>query len=204
MSSVNVPQRPGLTATELRKVLDESSVQILCVGDIHLTDRPPAMCTEGYTDDILDMLSYVARLEKAINADAVVWSGDVFHYKQPSRTSHATVMKLLRVAQQYQNLWVVTGNHDISSDRLDSLDKQPLGVLYEAGVLKELVGWHPTLPLYGVPWQQHWLAPETPWEALKDFRALTGAPEDVNPANSLVVTHAPIYPPTVARQALFR
>lgn len=521
--------------------MEESSTLAILVGDIHLSDRPPASCTETYTDDILDMLSYVAKLERATRADAVVWAGDVFHHKQPSRTSHATVLKLAKVAQEYENLWVVTGNHDLcvsvdtealtdqgwkfvheldgtekfatlnrdtlalewqaplrithqhfrgtmysfqsesvdmlttpnhrwfgswredkplavktsaelfssalgwrtpsvdsysgdtpstvqvgdfllpaplaarlfgwyvaegtsekgyrftisqsrsvnpdhyaeiagilsaagfrfvecekylrvnepsvtkflekhfgktgsremsiprwlmgwdkpelseflfayfrgdgtingskeeraeadyskssvvartalrsladdlsevavrlgyrvriseeraspfgdsgyvghayevgftkktrvvslpkpqevperdemvwcptvpnetwlarrsgkmvwtgnTNDRLDSLEKQPLGVLYEAGVLQNLDGWHPTLPIFGVPWQQRWLAPGTPWEALTAFRGLDGAAEGVRPSESLVVTHAPIYPPTVADNVLF-
>lgn len=193
--SVNVPQRPGLTATELKEIMNESSTMVICVGDIHISDRPPASCNDGYTEDILNMLSYVARLEKAIHADAVVWAGDIFHHKQPSRTSHATVLKVMKVAQEYDNLWIVTGNHDIQSDRLDSLEKQPLGVLYESGAAQELVGWHPTLPICGVPWQQRWLSPGTIWEAFETYR-------DHN-LKGLVVTHAPIYPPTVADNVLF-
>lgn len=203
MSSVNVPQRPGATAQELVAMRENSSSRVILVGDIHLSDRPPSSCNEGYTDDILDMLSYIAKLEKALKADAVVWAGDIFHHKQPSRTSHGTVLKLMKVAQEYDNLWVVTGNHDISSDRLDSLEKQPLGVLYAAGVLQELNGWHPTLPIFGVPWQQHWLAPGTPEEALDYWREDAKAMEGGSNANKLVVTHAPIYPPTVADNVLF-
>lgn len=204
LGSVNVPQRPGLTAPELKKIMEESSVLVLCVGDIHLSDRPPVSCTDSYTDDILDMLSYVAKLEKAVKADAVVWAGDIFHHKQPSRTSHATVLKLAKVAQQYDNLYVVTGNHDIQSDRLDSLAKQPLGVLYEAGVLKELDGWHPTLPIFGVPWQQHWLAPGTPYSAFEGWRVQMQEKHlGYDPEKALTVTHAPIYPPSVADNVLF-
>jgi len=136
-----------------------------------------------------------------------VWAGDIFHHKQPSRTSHATVLKLMKVAQEYDNLWVVTGNHDIQSDRLDSLEKQPLGVLYEAGVLQELDGWHPTLPIFGVPWQQRWLSPGTIEEAFTDWRprakSFGKAYEKMTTKNSLVVTHAPIYPPTVADNVMF-
>lgn len=198
--SVNVPQRPGATASELKEIMNSSSVRVICVGDIHISDRPPASCTDSYTDDILDMLSYIAKLEKAIKADAVVWAGDIFHHKQPSRTSHATVLKVAKVAQEYSNLYVVTGNHDIQSDRLDSLEKQPLGVLYEAGVLKELDGWHPSLPIFGVPWQQRWLSPGTVWDAFRDWRQ--GNPA-TPPGNALAVTHAPIYPPTVADNVLF-
>lgn len=195
--SVNVPQRPGATSAELKRIISESSVRVICVGDIHLSDRPPASCNEGYTEDILQMLSFVAKLEKALKVDAVVWAGDVFHHKQPSRTSHATVLKLMKVAQEYDNLWVVTGNHDIQSDRLDSLEKQPLGVLYEAGVLQELDGWHPTLPLLGVPWQQRWLSPGATWDAFREWREGEGL------EGALAVTHAPIYPPTVADNVLF-
>lgn len=200
MSSTNVPQHPGATGSELVEIRESSSARIICVGDIHLSDKPPSSCTPSYTDDILDMLVYVAKLEKALNADAVVWAGDIFHFKQPSRTSHSTVLKLLRVAKQYRNLYVVTGNHDISSDRLDSLDKQPLGVLYESGALTELVGWHPTLPIFGLPWQQRWLEPGTIEKAFEDWRE--DKPEwDHTPA--LCVTHAPIYPPSVADNVLF-
>lgn len=208
--STNVPQRPGVTGPELKKIIEESSVLAILVGDIHLSDRPPASCTDSYTDDILDMLSYVARLEKATKADAVVWAGDVFHHKQPSRTSHATVLKLMKVAQEFQRPpLVVTGNHDITSDRLDSLEKQPLGVLYESGVLQELDGWHEALPLCGVPWQQRWLSPGTIEEAFSEWRKrpeyYPPTIEDRSrlPLHGLVVTHAPIYPPTVADNVLF-
>lgn len=206
--STNVPQRPGVTAPELKKIMEESSTLAICVGDIHLSDRPPASCTESYLDDILEMLAYVAKLEKATKAGAVVWAGDVFHHKQPSRTSHATVLKLAKVAQQYQRPpLVVTGNHDITSDRLDSLEKQPLGVLYEAGVLQELVGWHPTLPICGIPWQQRWLSPGTIQEAFECWReasSLRGESQaSVDLSKALAVTHAPIYPPTVADNVMF-
>ena len=207
MGSTNVPQHKGLNGSEIQAILAEASFSVLCVGDIHLSDRPPASCTESYTDDILDMLKWIAKVEKAFGISAVVWAGDIFHHKQPSRTSHATVLKLAQVAQEYQNLYVVTGNHDISHDRLDSLAKQPLGVLYQSGVLKELNGWHPSLPIFGVPWQQHWRAPGTPWEALADWRARgnghPGAYKKLDIENSLVITHAPIYPPSVADNVLF-
>lgn len=201
MSSTNVPQHPGLTSSELKALVAESSVRVICVGDIHLSDRPPASCTESYTDDILEMLTFVGKLEAALKVDAVVWAGDVFNHKQPSRTSHKLVGKLTKVAQSYQRPpLVVTGNHDITSDRLDSLENQPLGVMYATGVLQELDGWHPTLPIFGVPWQQRWLSPGTVEEAFRDWRE---ADYDTFSVPGLVVTHAPIYPPTVADNVMF-
>jgi predicted phosphodiesterase len=202
--STNVPQRPGATAEELKEIIATSQVRVILVGDIHLSDRPPVSCYDTYTDDILDMLSFVAKLESALNADAVAWAGDIFHHKQPSRTSHNTIVKLMKVAQQYRRPpLVVTGNHDITSDRLDSLEKQPLGVLYEAGVLQELDGWHPSLPIFGVPWQQRWLSPGTIEASFAGWRA--GFPQGYHWGNDkcLAVTHAPIYPPLVADNVMF-
>ena len=206
--SINVPQHPGLTIQELTDVITNSSLRVICVGDIHLSDRPPASCYDTYSDDILDMLAYVAKLEKAVRAEAVVWAGDVFNHKQPSRTSHRLVGKLTKVAQLYQRPpLVVTGNHDITSDRLESLENQPLGVMYATGALRELAGWHPTLPIFGVPWQQRWLSPGTIEEAFEGWRERASSIRDhanrYNVTNSLAVTHAPIYPPTVADNVLF-
>lgn len=175
--------------------------RILLVGDIHVSDRPPARCTDSYTDDIIDMLMYVAKLEKDLQADAVVWAGDIFHHKQPSRTSHATVLKMLAVVRSYTNLYIVTGNHDISNDVLDSVhEKQPLGVLLHAGA-HELNGWHPELPIFGVPWQQRWLHEDTPREALAAWREAENSDKDLD--HALVVTHAPIYPPATRDEQMF-
>jgi DNA repair exonuclease SbcCD nuclease subunit len=122
----------------------------------------------------------------------VVWAGDVFHHKGPSRTPHSLVQQLISIGQSYRCPWfIVPGNHDIQHDRLDSIqDTQPLGVLYQAGAVR-LEGWASDcgvtgVPLYGVPWQQHW-TDEAVREAFREF----------TPRNdgSLVVTHAPLYPP---------
>jgi Icc-related predicted phosphoesterase len=196
--TVEFVQEPGATSTRLREIRESSSVRVMLVGDIHLADRPPASRVEGYLDDVEAKLLYVAKLAKALNCDATVWAGDVFHFKQPSRTSHATVLRAIQIAQKFENLYVVTGNHDIQSDRLDTLHKQPLGVLYESGAAQELDGWHPTLPLFGVPWQQRWLHDGVPEQAFADWRMVAEATADDAGeralSQSLAVTHAPIYP----------
>lgn len=169
--------------------------RILLVGDIHLSDRPPVNATESYTQDILEMLSYIADLEEELNTDAVVWAGDVFHHKQPSRTSHALVLRTVEVVQRYRNLWIVPGNHDVSNDRLESIDeKQPLGILFKAGA-QLLDGWHPDLPLYGVPWQMRWTTDEDAlWDAFENWRGEGHIEGSDKLRHSLAVTHAPIFP----------
>jgi hypothetical protein len=83
----------------------------------------------------------------------------------------------------------VVGNHDILHDRIDSIfETQPFGVLLQAGMLL-LDGWADGLPLFGVPWQQHWS------EGKPAFEQWRGADSHWAPDNALIVTHAPLYPP---------
>jgi predicted phosphodiesterase len=165
----------------------------LCVNDIHATRRPPSNCTDSYWPDLADLLAQTTVLAAARDVAGVIWAGDVFHHKAPSRTEHGIVQELIGVAQAYLcPLWVVPGNHDIQHDRLDSIEAtQPLGVLFKAGVHR-LEGWDgpdedSLLDLYGVPWQQEW-SEQRVSDALADWRSETYG-------CSLVVTHAPIYPP---------
>src|SRR6187431_3286483 len=98
-------------------------------------DKPPAGATDLYLEDLFASMRYTATWANGHDIDAVVWAGDIFHHKNPARTSHATVLKVIEVVQSYEMpLFIVTGNHDISNDVLSSVhEKQPLGVLFKAG-----------------------------------------------------------------------
>lgn len=181
--------------------------KILCVGDIHAMDRAPVNATESYMDDIIEMLRWTIDYAAKSHITVIVWAGDIFHHKAPSRTSHALVLRMISVLQYAASkdveIWAVTGNHDISNDVLASIqEKQPLGVLYQAG-LKELVGWHPELPIFGVPWRQDWTTNEdSAIEAFRGWRQeegpIIGETDIVDPidiSRALAITHAPIYPP---------
>ncbi len=163
-------------------------MKALLVGDVHLNDRAPSMRTDTYTEDILDKLRFTVVTAKSIlDLDAVIWSGDIFHTKQPHRTSHWLVQQVLNLGQEYPCPWlIVPGNHDMQHDRLDSLSSQPLGTLFQAGSAMPLIGSHPTLPVFGIPFLQDWK--DLPLH-LASFR------ED---SDRLVVTHAPIMPPGVS------
>jgi DNA repair exonuclease SbcCD nuclease subunit len=179
---------------------------VLLVGDLHLRDRAPRSRQEPYLDEILEILLELAGKERELEVDAVVFAGDIFDFPQPARTSHRTVLRTIRAFKEFRNPWIVVGNHDTTHHRLDSVrEQQPLGVLLEAGVAKELDGWHPELPIFGVPWQQHWHLEETPARALSEWRAAELDEHDwgIDLNSSLVVTHAPIYPPATRDEQLF-
>lgn len=164
-------------------------MKILIVGDIHYNDRPPSARTDSYPQDILDKLTFTVEAAHEQEVDAVVWVGDVFHSKAPSKTSHWAVQRIAEIGLAYEKPWlIVPGNHDITHDRLDSLPKQPLGTLYKLGATK-LVGQMVDLPLFGVPYLHD-------WGLLRQLleRRSTGP---LGTPGSLVVAHAPIMPPGV-------
>ena len=89
-------------------------MRVLCVGDIHLSDRPPGWCTDDYLTDLFVILEHTVDKARELKVDAVVWAGDVFHHKAPSRTSHATVQRSLSLIESYHcPLFIVPGNHDM-------------------------------------------------------------------------------------------
>lgn len=159
-------------------------MKILCIGDIHLSDRPPGWCTDDYLTDLFVILEHTVDKARELKVDAVVWAGDVFHHKAPSRTSHATVQRALSLIEAYHApLFIVPGNHDIQYDRLDSIfATQPLGTLLRGGA-EMLQGWAYDFPIYGVPWLGKF-TDDAVTEALASFDR-----------PGLVIAHAPIFPP---------
>lgn len=166
--------------------------KILCVGDIHLSDKPPTNCTETYNDDLFAMLQEIVKLAYDREIDAVVLSGDIFHIKRPDRTSHRTVQHMIDVVQAFHcPVYGVVGNHDIQHDRLSSVfETQPFGVLLMSG-MRMLHGWAGDFPIYGVPWQQDWQDAEAAFQDWDPAVWHDGGPN----ANALIVAHAPLYPP---------
>lgn len=166
----------------------------LLLSDVHATRHAPSSCTDTYWPDLRDLLWQSVELARQREVLGVVWAGDVFHHKAPKRTDHGLVQDLIKVVQAYPvPVWIVPGNHDMQHDRLDSIGvTQPLGVLYQAGA-RRLDGWadwdqpHEQHPLYGVPWLQDWNEQNIE-AALESWRSQVFG-------LSLVVTHAPIYPP---------
>lgn len=171
-------------------------MKYVLINDIHLSDRPPASCTETYLDDLFDLLYQTSRIAAGHDAP-IILAGDVFHHKAPSRTSHATVMRLIDWARDaLVPVYAVPGNHDLSHDRLHSLhESQPLGVVMASGAIHLLDGWDVDDfdLIYGVPWQMTWDKTNVQ-AALADYRNWALKPRVKEPP-ALVIAHAPLYPP---------
>lgn len=164
-------------------------MKAVIVGDVHLADHAPSIRRETYLEEILAKLDFAVQHANSIGADAFVQAGDLIHIKAPSRTSHALVQKTIDVLQQAKMpVLIVPGNHDMSNDRIESLGKQPLGTIGKAPGIDLLMGGHPELPVFGVPylWDFPTLLPG--W--MKKWHEWRGSWTDC-----LLVTHAPIFPP---------
>ncbi len=167
----------------------------MLVGDIHLSDVSPSMCVDSYTDDLFTILEHTIQLEIDLQVDGVIWSGDVFHRRQANRNSHKLVQRAIDIVQSYKKLWIVPGNHDYANgDRFESIfETQPLGVLFKAGA-ELLSGWDSSgfHAIYGIPWQQKWTE-EGLRKLFEDWHDNSLAISQQK--NSLVIAHAPLYPP---------
>lgn len=107
--------------------------------DVHVSDRNPASWKGDYPTEIMDSLRQVGDLARRHNAAAVLDGGDFFHVKSSVRTSHATIIKVVALHKNYPcPTYCVEGNHDITGDNLNTIEQQPLGVLYETGTFRHL------------------------------------------------------------------
>lgn len=176
-------------------------MKLLLISDIHLSDKPPSSCTESYTADLFDLLDQAAEVARSRGVAAMVWAGDTFHQKAPSRVSHRLVHVVCNRIEEWSEdfyVLILAGNHDMSNDRIESVwQSQPLGMLYRAGA-HELRGWFAHLPVYGVPWLPSYGAYTEASDA--DVGMMLGAYReqvfDHGTGNQipLVVAHAPLYP----------
>lgn len=176
-------------------------MKVLLVGDVHLSDRPPSVRTDSYADDILAKLAWIVDYANE-HADVLVFLGDLWHIKAPSRTSHRLVQRTAEVLLQFDGrVLVVPGNHDLLNDRLESLESQPLGTLALSPNVELLIGYDQSTRIFGLPYLQDWGPSLEYWmnrfgysvPGWSDWDPEDGANEFA-PAPILLATHAPIFP----------
>lgn len=107
--------------------------------DVHAADRGPESWKGDYPGEIWSNLRQIGELAREHNARAVLDGGDFFHIKAATRNSHGLVATVADIHSVYPcPVYCVEGNHDISHNNLESIDDQPLGVLYATGAFRHL------------------------------------------------------------------
>lgn len=144
--------------------------------DVHVSDKSPASWKGDYPSEVWASLEQVGMLTKRHDIRAVLDGGDYFHVKAASRNPHALVRKTAEIHRKYGcPVYCVEGNHDLAYNNLDSIPKQPLGVLYAAGIfetLREVVFEDGPLRVrvVGVPY--------SPFRTLEELRGIQKKPGD--------------------------
>lgn len=168
-------------------------VRLLLINDVHLADKPPSLRTESYATDLLAKLRWSVAYGKEQGCVAVVQLGDIFHVKRADRTSHKLVQSTAdALTSAGLPVYILPGNHDLQHDRLETIPSQPIGTLCKAEGIDLLMGAHPTLPLYGLPYQADWsklpelLETYRLWAEEQHFKDMSWIP--------LLLSHAPIFP----------
>lgn len=153
--------------------------------DVHVADHSPASWKGDYPEEIWESLRQVGELAYKHKVTAVLDGGDYFHVKAPTRNSHRLVAKSAWVQSGYPcPTYSIEGNHDIKHNNLETIDEQPLGVLFEAGVFQQLR--NETFEAEGVRVR----VVGCPYDATRTLADLRAVQKDSNDDHLVAVVHA--------------
>ena len=116
--------------------------RFLVIGDIHLSDIKPQSRIDSYTDTCFNKLEQCFQLAVENNCCAILQTGDIYHLKNPAKTSHSLIIRTMSLLKKYEQIpfYAIVGNHDILNNSLASLPSQPLGVMAESGLIHLIDG----------------------------------------------------------------
>lgn len=101
--------------------------------DTHVADKSPSSWKADYPSEIWSNLTQIGQMALDHGVIAVLDGGDYFHVKSASRNSHNLIIRTITIHKQYPcPVYCIEGNHDVTYNDLDSIERQPLGVLYES------------------------------------------------------------------------
>jgi hypothetical protein len=119
----------------------KNRVNLVWTSDWHFADIPPGRRRDDYRNALLAKLGFVRDLTERLHGVALC-GGDVFHYKKPYHRGNSIhlIISLVNALRKFPQGCVFgsVGNHDIDYDRMDTLPRQPLGLLAEVGVYRNL------------------------------------------------------------------
>ncbi|NMC49364.1 MAG: metallophosphoesterase [Desulfovibrio sp.] len=105
---------------------------LLIIPDPHVAATPPGHRLEGYTDQVLDKISFALKLA-AENDLLPVFLGDLFHW--PRENPNTLLVRLIEMFRPYKP-YTLVGNHDKYQARFTA--DTSLAVLNAAGVVELL------------------------------------------------------------------
>lgn len=112
---------------------------LLTVGDVHISDTNPRSRIDNFKESILDKLDQVKKASIKLRADAILLTGDLYNLKNPSKNSHDLNRELISLFKSFKcPVYSIPGNHDLTADDIDTIDHQPISVLFASGAVINL------------------------------------------------------------------
>lgn len=112
---------------------------IITANDIHISDNGPRSRIDDFKSVVLGKISQMCMACNKLNADFAVIAGDLYNLKNPAKNSHNLNQELIKAFSQFNcPIYMIEGNHDLTANRLESLEDQPLGVLFADKTLLQL------------------------------------------------------------------
>ena len=113
-----------------------TQLTFITANDPHISDVNPRSRVDDFKASILNKLMQVGAVCRELNVDGAILTGDLFNLKRPVQNSHGLVRELVKVFRSFNcPIYMVEGNHDLWANNVDSVEEQPLGVLFEDGTL---------------------------------------------------------------------
>lgn len=113
--------------------------KIITATDIHISDHGPRSRVDDYKKSLLEKIAQMRMACNKLSVDAAVIAGDLFDLKNPTRNSHGLVQDLIQMFRGFDcPVYMIEGNHDLRDNRLETINEQPLGVLFKSGSLIRL------------------------------------------------------------------
>ena len=119
----------------------KNRVNLVYSSDWHFSDTPPGRRKDDYRNALLNKIAFIRDIVEKLNG-AGLCGGDVFHHKVPRHAGNSIrlIIDLMGALRRFPQgcVYGSVGNHDLSWDRMDSLPRQPLGLLIAVGAYHDL------------------------------------------------------------------
>jgi len=116
---------------------DRNCVRIISILDPHMSPHNPPVYKVDYWPVVKETLRTVFRYAAKVQADVVLWGGDLFHLKTSSRNPNyfmAEVISLFRENRHEFTHAGIAGNHDLLYGCIEKgFEGQPISVLEASG-----------------------------------------------------------------------
>lgn len=108
-------------------------------SDEHVADLNPGFRKDDYRESIFRKLEWQGEFARKFNADAVLRGGDFFHVRAANKTTMATLGRVSEIHRGYPcRTYAIAGNHDMCYGDLETVQRQPLGVMLKSKVFYPL------------------------------------------------------------------